>query len=129
MRRRYFKQKKRKEKKLVYTTSEYFKTLTPEEKNTVALVAKGNKLTIRAIPGARFFVEEIIYNQRRINFLKNVTFVAKYDVRLILGFDFDEKSIYEFRLKNETVNMTIWDFSLPFFRIKGRVLYFDPITI
>ena len=129
MRRRYFKQKKRKERKLVYTTSEYFKTLTPEEKNTVALVAKGNKLTIRAIPGARFFVAETIYNQRRINFLKNVTFVAKYDVRLILGFDFDEKSIYEFRLKNETVNMTIWDFSLPFFRIKERVLYFDPIAI
>ena len=51
--------------------------------------------------------------------------VAKYDVRLVLGLDFNEKSIYEFRLKNETVNMTIWDFSLPFFRIKGRGLYFD----
>ena len=91
----------------------------------MALVVKGNKLMMRAVPGARFFVPETIYNQKRINFLKNVTFVAKYDVRLILGFDFDEKSIYEFRLKNETVNMTIWDFSLPFFRIKGRGLYFD----
>ena len=83
----------------------------------MALVAKGNKLTIRA---------ETLYTERRINFLKNVTFVAKYDLRLILSFNFDEKSIYEFRLKNETVNMTIWDFSLPFFRLKkGRDLYFD----
>ena len=87
----------------------------------VALVAKGNKLMMRAVPGARLFVPETIYNQRKINHLKNVTFVAKYDVRLILGFNFDEKSIYEFRLENETVNMTIWDFSLPFFRIKEEV--------
>ena len=58
-------------------------------------------------------------------FLKKATFVSKYDVRLILSLDFDEKSIYEFRLKNETVNMTIRDFSLPFFRIKGSGLYFD----
>ena len=36
-----------------------------------------------------------------------MTFVAKHNVRIILGFDFDEKSIYEFRLKNKTVNMTI----------------------
>ena len=91
----------------------------------MALVAKGNRLIIRAVPGTRFFAPETIYNERRQNFLKNVTFVAKYDVRLILGFDFDEKSIYEFRLKNETVNMTIWGFPLPFFRIKGRGLYFD----
>ena len=84
----------------------------------MALVVKGNKLMMRAVPGARFFVPETIYNQKRINFFKNVTFVAKYDVRLILGFDFDEKSIYEFSLKNEAVNTTIWDFPLPFFRIK-----------
>ena len=87
----------------------------------VALVAEGNKLMMRAVPGARLFVPETIYDQRKINLLKNVTFVAKYDVRLILGFNFDEKSIYEFRLENETVNMTIWDFSLPFFRIKEEV--------
>ena len=62
IRRRGFKQEKRKERKLVYTTSEYFKTLTPEEKKAVALVAKGNKLTIRAVPGTRFFASEIIYN-------------------------------------------------------------------
>ena len=91
----------------------------------MALVAKGNKLMIRAVRGARFFVPETIYNQRRINVLKNVTFVAKHDVRLILGFGFDEKSIDEFRLENEAANMTIWDFSLPFFSIKGRGLYFD----
>ena len=48
---------------------------------------------MRAVPGARFFVPETIYNQRRRNFLKNVTFVAKYNVRLILRFDFDEKSM------------------------------------
>ena len=54
-----------------------------------------------------------------------MTFVAKYNLRLILSFNFDEKSIYEFRLNNETVNMTIWDFWLPFFRLKGRDLYFD----
>ena len=80
---------------------------------------------MRAVPGARFFVPEGIYNERRRNFLKNTTFVAKYDLRLILGLDFNEKSIYEFRLKNETVNITIWDFSLPFFRLKGRSLNFD----
>ena len=73
----------------------------------MALVAKGNKLLMRAVPGARSFVPETIYNQRRKNFLKNATFVAKHDIRLILGFDFDEKSIYEFRLQNEAVNMTI----------------------
>ena len=80
----------------------------------MALVAKGNKLTIRAVQGARFFLLITIYDERKTNFLKNATFVAK----LILSLDFDEKSIYEFRLKNETVNMTI-------FRIKGRGLYFD----
>ena len=125
IRRRGFQQEKHKERKLVYKTSEYFKTLTPEEKKAVALVAKGNKLTIGAVSGTTFFVPETIYNERKTNFLKNTTFVAKYDVRLVLDLDFDEKSIYEFRLKNETVNMTIWDFSLLFFRIKGRGLYFD----
>ena len=70
------------------------------------------------VPGTRFFVLVTIYNERRTNFLKNAAFVAKYDVRLVLGPDFDEKSICEFRLKNETVNMTI-------FKIKGRGLYFD----
>ena len=91
----------------------------------MALAAKGNNLTTRAVSGARFFVLETIYNERRENFLKNAAFFSKYDARLILSFDFDEKSIYEFRLKNETVNMTIRDFSLPFFRIKGSGLYFD----
>ena len=79
---------------------------------------------VKAVPGSRFFVPETVYNQRRTNFLKNATFVAKHDVRLILGFDFNEQSIYEFRLENEAVNMTIWDFSLPFFRLKGRGLDF-----
>ena len=32
-------------------------------------------------------------------FLKIVNFVEKHNVRLILSFDFHEKSIYEFRLK------------------------------
>ena len=96
----------------------------PEEKKVVALVAKGDRLTIRVVPSTRFFVPEKIYNERRQNFFKNVMFVTKHDVRLILGFDFDKKSIYEFRLKNETVNMTIWDFPLPFFGIKGGGLNF-----
>ena len=96
IRRRGFKQEKRKERKLVYTTYEYFKTLTTEKRKAVALVAKGNKLIMRAVPGARYFVPEGIYNERRRNVLKNATSVAKYDVRLILGLDFDEKSIYEF---------------------------------
>ena len=38
IRRRGFKQEKLKEKKLVYTTYEYFTTLTTEEKEAVALV-------------------------------------------------------------------------------------------
>ena len=65
IRRRGFKQEKCNERKLVYTTSEYFKTLTTEDKKTVALVTKGNRLTIRAVPGARIFVAEKIYNKRR----------------------------------------------------------------
>ena len=81
MKRKGFKQEKSKERKLVYTTYEYFKTLTIEEKETVALVAKGNKLMIRVVPGTRFFVPETIYNQRRINFLKTATLVGKYDVK------------------------------------------------
>ena len=93
----------------------------------MALVAKGNKLMMKAVPDARFFVPETIYNQRRKNSLKNATFVAKHSVRLILGFDFDEKLIYEFKLENEAVNITIWDFLLPFFRIKERGLYSDQL--
>ena len=50
--------------------------------------------------------------------------MAKYNVMLILGFDFDENS-YEFGPKIETVNMTICDFLVPLFRIKGRGLNFD----
>ena len=91
----------------------------------MALVVRSNKLMMWVVPGARFFASETIYNQRRINLLNNATFVAKYDVRLIPEFDFNEKLFYEFRLENEAVNMAIWDFSLPFFRIKGRDLYFD----
>ena len=94
----------------------------------MALVAKGNKVMIRVVSCCRFFVPETIYNQSRIKFLKNATFEAKYNVRLILVFDFNEKSIYEFKLENEAENMTIWDFLLPFFRIKGRGLYFDKFT-
>ena len=48
---------------------------------------------------------------------------------LISGFDFDKKLFYEFRLKIETGNMTICDFSLPFFRIKRRGLYFENFKI
>ena len=62
----------------------------------MALVAKGNRLTIRAVPGTIFFAPETKQNERRQNFLKNVTFVAKYKVRLILGFDFD---------KNQFINL------------------------
>ena len=68
IRRRGFKQENYKERKLVYTTSKYFKTLTPEEKKAVALVAKDNRLTIRVVPGIRFFVPKRIYNERRKNF-------------------------------------------------------------
>ena len=91
----------------------------------MTLVAKGNRLTIRAAPSTRFFVPKIRYNVRRQNVLKKATFVAKHYVRLIVGFDFDEKIINEFRIKNKTVNMTIWDFLPPFFRLKGRGLNFD----
>ena len=91
----------------------------------MGLVTNSNKLTMKAVQETRFFVPEKIYNERRQNFLKNAAFVAKYNVRLILAFDLDEKSVYEFRLKNETVSMTIWDFLLPFFKIKGKGLYFD----
>ena len=56
-------------------------------------------MTIRVVLSTRFFVPETIYNEGRIKFLKNVTVVAKYNERLIVGFDFDEKPIYEFRLK------------------------------
>ena len=94
IRRRDFKQEKRKKRKLNYTTSTYFKTLTPEEKKSVALVAKGKKLTIRAFPGASFFAPETIYNERRIYFWKNATFVAKYDVRLVLGFDLKKNNLW-----------------------------------
>ena len=69
----------------------------------MALVTKSNRLTIKAVPGTRYFVPGKICNKRRQNFFKNATFAVRYDVRLILGFDFDEKLIYEFRLKNETV--------------------------
>ena len=80
----------------------------------VTVVAKGNTLTIKAVPGTRFFVPEKICNKIRQNFFKSATFVVKYNVRLILAFHFDEKSIYKFRLKNETVNVAIWDFSMSF---------------
>ena len=68
IRRRGFKQEKCKGRKLAYTRYERFKTLITEGKKAVALVAKGNKLMIRAVLGARFFVPETIYNQRKINF-------------------------------------------------------------
>ena len=100
IRSRGFNQETCEERKLVYTTSEYFKTLTPEEKKAAVLVAKGNRLTIRVVPDTRFFVKEEIYIEKRQNLFKSTTFVAKHDVRLILGLDFDKKSIYEFRLKN-----------------------------
>ena len=50
--RRSFKQEKGIEQKLVYTISEYFKTLTPEEKMAMDLVAKCNRQTIRAVLGS-----------------------------------------------------------------------------
>ena len=89
------------------------------------MVAKGDRLTVTAVPGTRLFVPEKIYDEGKQNFFKNIIFVAKHNVRLILGFNFDKKSICEFRLKNKTINMTIWDFSLPFFCIKIKGLNFD----
>ena len=65
---------------------------------------------MRAVTGARFFVPETIYNQRRINLFENATYVAKHYVRLILCFEFDKKLISEFRLEYKAVNMTIWEF-------------------
>ena len=65
MKNRGFKEERCKEKNLVYTISEYFKTLTPEEKKAVALIAKGNRLTIKGLPGTTFLVPETIYNERR----------------------------------------------------------------
>ena len=118
IRRRGFTQDRRKERKLLYTTSEYFKTLTTKDKKAVALVTK-DKLTMRVVPGTRFFLPKTMYNERRTNLFKNATFIAKYNVRLILGFDFNEKSTYEFKLKKQTVSMTIWNFLIQFFRIFG----------
>ena len=92
------------------------------------LVSKGNKLIMRAVPSARIFVPETIYYQRRINFLKNAIFTAKRNARLILGFAFNENLIYEFRLESKSLNMAMWDFLLPLFRIKGRGLYFDQFS-
>ena len=70
IRRSGFKQEKCKEGKLVYTTHEYFKTLTPEEKKVVALVTKGNRLTIRAVQGTRFFLQKQYIMKEGKNFLK-----------------------------------------------------------
>ena len=56
--RRGFKEEKRKEGNFVYSTYEYFKTLTTKERRTMVLVAKDNKLMMRTVPGARFFVPE-----------------------------------------------------------------------
>ena len=65
--------------------------VTLEEKKVVALVAKGNRLTIRAIPATKLFVPETRYNKKSHNYFKNATFIAKYDVILILFFGFDRK--------------------------------------
>ena len=68
----------------------------------MALVAKGNRLTRRVVLGARFFYQKKFVVKEKKTFLKDAAFVAKYNVRLILGFDFHENSIYEFRLRNDS---------------------------
>ena len=99
---------------------DYFKSMQPEPKKCVALVAHGAKVQMRRVQGARFFIGQYMYNNRSINFLKHATFVAKRDVRLITGLDLDKKWLSEFRLRNLTMDITRWDFSLPAIRKAGR---------
>ena len=96
---REFNFEQKKERKLVCTTKNYFKTLSPAEKK-----GHGNDFrcfSYRPEKSSRseIFVFEQIYNRRNQNFLKGIVFLNKINARLALGYDLDERYIYELRLK------------------------------
>ena len=104
------------ERKLDFATSEYFRSMHPELKKYVTLVFNGTRVQLRPLQGMRFFVLKSACYNRFINFLQGSTFAAERDMRLITHLDFDEKSLYEFKLKSEMQYIRTLDFSLPSFR-------------
>ena len=112
------------EREYVYTIPANFRSLHPEEKKYDALVSGILTLTLRLVPGARFFVSKRMYGNRLMNFLKNSTLVAERDIRLICGLDLDEKSTFEFKFKPGWQYLTAWDYILPALTGKGTSLTF-----
>ena len=70
-------------------------------------------MTLRKVPGTRFFALRKIYENRNVNFLKGMQFVAERDCRLTLGYAFDERFVYEIKLKNETRRTYKYNFIMP----------------
>ena len=93
-------------KKLVYTTQEVFKTLTMEQKKAVAIISTNGGYAIMInISRARFFVLEPLFNKRRRNILAGLNFVKKVDARSTLNIVIHQENIFEFKLKDKTINI------------------------
>ena len=80
------------------------------------------------IPGAKFLVSEPLFNKRRRNFLAGLNFVGKVDVESTLNIETHQENVFEFKLKDKTVNIRRDNFILPKYRTKTGGVVFDHCT-
>ena len=113
-----------KEKKLVYTTFGFFDSPTKEEKKQRVL-SNASHITLRKVSGARFFESRKIYENRNINFLKGMRFVAERECFLTLDNTFDERFVDEFQLKVVTRRISRYDFIMPKYRFPYKGVEFN----
>ena len=81
-----------------------------------------------SIPGARFFVSELLFNKRRRHFLAGLNFVGKADARSTLNIVTHQENVFEFKLKDKTINIRRGDFVLPKYRTKTGGVVLDHHT-
>ena len=94
-------------------------------KKAVAIITRANKIYLRAVPGATFFVSEPLYNKRNSKFLSNLQFAGKVNARSTLNVVTRQENVYEFNLKNIAVSTGKDDFILPKLRYRNKGVEFD----
>ena len=78
--------------------------------------------------GARFFVSGPLFNKRRRNFLARLNSVGNVDARSTLNIVTHQENVFEFKLKDKTINIRRDDFILPKYRAKTGGVVFDHHT-
>ena len=114
------------DRKLVYTTFDQGKKLTPDQKQrkVVLISMSKNNYTMPKIPGARCFVSQEMYDNRNENVLKSLKILRSVNAEVVTGYKLRQRYIYEVELKDMNVEVRQKNFILPEWTPPGWGGYF-----